>query len=193
MPTQEFEFYTTKPKDAKKLTEENKNDLKVILDMCDGLLFPGGYMWYEFEEYAYSYAYQKNMPVLGICAGMQMMACVDLDFEKGVLNKNGTELEHRKREKKYVHNIIIEEGTLLKQILGVDKVKVNSKHRYSVKKVKNLKISAYSEDGLIEAIEEKNKDFMIGVQWHPESMIDYDEYANKLITAFIKKCKENND
>lgn len=44
---------------------------------------------------------------------------------------------------------------------------------------------AYSEDGIIEAIEDKTKRFFIGVQWHPESLIN-DEYSNKLFDYFIK-------
>lgn len=50
----------------------------------------------------------------------------------------------------------------------------------------DLDIVAYSEDEIIEAIEDKKKKFFIGVQWHPESLT-YDEYSNKLFDFFIKK------
>ena len=50
----------------------------------------------------------------------------------------------------------------------------------------------YGSDGLIEAIELPEKDFVIGVQWHPEKMVKYDVYANKIIDGFIEKCKEKN-
>lgn len=44
---------------------------------------------------------------------------------------------------------------------------------------------AYSEDGIIEAIEDKNKRFFIGVQWHPESLME-DRYSDKLFSYFIE-------
>jgi len=52
----------------------------------------------------------------------------------------------------------------------------------------NLNISAISKEGYIEAIEDPNKNFFIGVQWHPESMIEYDEKQNNLFKYFVKCC-----
>jgi putative glutamine amidotransferase len=60
---------------------------------------------------------------------------------------------------------------------------------YHVTYINNFIVSAYSPDGLIEAIELPDKDFVLGVQWHPEKMVKYDVYANKIIDGFIEKCK----
>ena len=68
---------------------------------------------------------------------------------------------------------------------------VNSRHNEHIDSVDNFVVSAISEDGIIEAIEDKNKNFVLGIQWHPESMLDYDIYACDIYKYFINKCKEN--
>lgn len=175
------------------LTIEEKEDLKRLVDMCDGLLIPGGYKWFEYDIFVYKYALEKNIPILGICLGMQMMCQVDQNdnsnMYENIIVKNETLLNHCKRENKYVHNINIIENTKLSEIFKEKEITVNSKHNYHATKTTNLTVSAYSEDGLIEAVEYSNKDFVIGVQWHPEGMLDYDLNANKLLDEFINKCR----
>lgn len=193
LPTQDVEYESLRPKDTPKLTEEEKNELKRLVDMCDGLLLPGGYKWYEFDEFIYNYALEKNMPILGICAGMQMMCKIDQNKNnicKDAIVGNDTAIDHHQRDKEYVHNVSIIDHTILSKILGEKEIKVNSKHNYHVSRTTNLKVSAYSEDGLIEAVEYDDKDFVIGVQWHPETMLDYDENANKILDEFINKCRK---
>ncbi len=193
LPTQDVEYDSLKPKDTPKLTEEEKNELKRLVDMCDGLLLPGGYKWYEFDEFIYNYALEKNMPILGICAGMQMMCRIDQNKNnicKDTTVRNDTTINHHQRDKKYVHNVSIIDNTILSKIIDEKEIKVNSKHNYHVSSTANLKVSAYSEDGLIEAVEYDDKDFVIGVQWHPETMLDYDENANKILDEFINKCRK---
>lgn len=193
LPTQDVEYESLRPKDTPKLTEEEKNELKRLVDMCDGLLLPGGYKWYEFDEFIYNYALEKNMPILGICAGMQMMCKIDQNKNnicKDAIVGNDTAIDHHQRDKEYVHNVSIIDHTILSKIIGEKEIKVNSKHNYHVSSTANLKVSAYSEDGLIEAVEYDDKDFVIGVQWHPETMLDYDENANKILDEFINKCRK---
>lgn len=193
LPTQDVEYESLRPKDTPKLTEEEKNELKRLVDMCDGLLLPGGYKWYEFDEFIYNYALEKNMPILGICAGMQMMCRIDQNKNnvcKDTTVRNDTAIDHHQRDKEYVHNVSIIDHTILSKIIGEKEIKVNSKHNYHVSSTANLKVSAYSEDGLIEAVEYDDKDFVIGVQWHPETMLDYDENANKIFDEFINKCRK---
>jgi len=87
----------------------------------------------------------------------------------------------------YAHEIRIKRNSKLYNIFKSDIIKVNSRHKSVIKNTK-LNISALSQDGYIEAIEDLNKRFFIGVQWHPESMVKYDNKQNNLFKYFIKCC-----
>ena len=193
VPNQDVEYDSIRPIEVPKMTEEEISDLKSMVDMCDAILIPVGYKWYEFDEVIYNYALDKNMPILGICAGMQMMCRIDNNknaVTEDTTVLNNTEINHHQRDTKYVHKVNIKENTKLFNIIGKKIIDVNSKHNYHVENISNLNVSAISEDGLIEAVEYGDKNFVIGVQWHPETMLDYDEYANKIFDEFINKAKE---
>ncbi|MEG2028755.1 MAG: gamma-glutamyl-gamma-aminobutyrate hydrolase family protein [Bacilli bacterium] len=186
VPLSTVDYISTKTSDMPKLTDNEKEVLRNMVDICDGIIIPGGYKWFEYDEYVVKYAIEKDIPVLGICMGMQLLSSID---NGGLsLELNETKINHRQRKEKYVHSISIIDNTLLYNIINNNKINVNSNHRYHAVKVNNFVVSAYSEDGLIEAIELQNKKFVLGVQWHPEKMLDYDEYANKLYDCFIGKC-----
>ena len=156
-----------------------------MLNICDGLIIPGGYRIYNFHEYLVCEAIKRDIPILGICMGMQLLA--NLDNQENCLVPNETEINHRQTGVKYVHKVRLLDDTKLKSIINKDEISVNSKHRYHVDKVKNFIISAYSEDGLIEGIEKADSTFVVGVQWHPEKMYTYDEDANKLLSEFRRQ------
>jgi len=83
-----------------------------------------------------------------------------------------------------LHTITIKENSFLHKTYQKDKMEVNSFHHQSVKKVaEGFCVTAYAEDGTIEAIE---KDNMIGVQWHSEEMNDLEFFRN-----FVKTFLEN--
>jgi putative glutamine amidotransferase len=85
--------------------------------------------------------------------------------------------------KNYVHNINIMKNSKLGSIINKENILVNSRHKEYITKT-DLNIVAYSSDGLIEAIEDTDKKFFIGVQWHPESLKN-DLYSKLLFDAFI--------
>lgn len=190
LPTNDFLY--DHHNDVPLLTKEEKEDIYSIAQLCDGILFQGGLDWYEYDAIVYNYAFEKDIPILGICAGMQMMACIDnYNFFSDLTIPNNTEINHQEKNKKYVHKVEVVNNTLLYDIVKTKCLNVNSRHNYHIAEVNNFIISAYSTDGLIEAIEYPNKRFILGVQWHPESMLYYDEYANKIFARFLKMCQKN--
>ncbi len=187
-PLLSIDYYGTKLSEIPYLTEKEKETYREIVDMCDGLIIPGGYRMYDYSEYIAKYAIDKNIPVLGICLGMQLLA--KIDNESYCLEENATTINHKQLNADYAHKVHIQDNTLLKEIINKDEISVNSKHRYHVAEVKNAIINAVSEDGLIEGIEFPDKNFVLGVQWHPERMIKYDEFGNKIFDRFIEECQK---
>lgn len=159
-----------------------EEDYKEIIDICDGVIFQGGDEFEEYDMVALKYAYDKDIPVLGICLGMQLMGTL---FDGIMIDVN-----NHKKKLDYVHSITIRKTSKLYNIFKNNIIKVNSRHKSVIKNTK-LEVSAISNDGYIEAIEDSNKKFFIGIQWHPENMIDYDEKQNNLFKYFVNCCKNN--
>lgn len=93
-----------------------------------------------------------------------------------------------------VHTVTIESGSILKEICGVDKLPVNSLHHQGVGNLSDkMKVSAKSEDGVIEAIEYKNLEerFILAMQWHPEMMAIKDERHQEIFNYFIGMSKKS--
>ena len=80
-------------------------------------------------------------------------------------------------------------GTRLRAIAGLDRLTVNSRQHQAVKALgRGLIVSARAEDGLIEGVELPGKKFVLGVQWHPESLSDRYPEAQALFNAFVGAC-----
>lgn len=159
--------------------DDNDNYIEKLplLENIDGVILVGGDDIYNFEYNLVKYLYNNDIPTLGICLGMQTMA-TSINGTLGQLNN----LEH-KSAKKYVHYIDINSSSLLYKIIGKDKIMVNSRHKDYVLNT-GLSIGATC-DGIIEEVEDKNKKFFVGVQWHPEDLDD--ENSDKLFNYFINK------
>jgi len=158
-----------------------EEDYKELIDICDGIVFQGGDDFEEYDFKALKYCHDKDIPVLGICLGMQLMGVL---FSGELIDIN-----NHKKDLDYAHSIRIKRDTKLYEIFNTDIIKVNSRHRSALKDTK-LNITALSNDGYIEAVEDSNKTFFIGVQWHPESMT-YDERQNNIFKYFLNVCNSN--
>ncbi|HWP93668.1 MAG TPA: gamma-glutamyl-gamma-aminobutyrate hydrolase family protein [Thermodesulfobacteriota bacterium] len=185
---------------------EKSSVLRDAVANIDGLLLPGGRdmdpKYYneephpklrlmskertESEMVILDEALKQNIPVLGICGGMQLINV----FFGGSLYQDipsmiSSAIVH---EKGALHEILVEDGTLLGEIVKEKNFSTKSYHHQSVKAVgKGLKISARCPDGIIEAIE-KEDHFIIGIQWHPER--EESGTSKRIFRAFIDRCRE---
>lgn len=194
LPVQDVFFTDLTQKAVPKLTAIEKEKLIDVIKLCDGILLPGGSRWYEYEEFICEYAHRHDIPVLGICQGMQIMGYVDRketddEAEETKTYRNDTVLDHHAIGVKYAHKVSITPGTKLFEILGATELSVNSRHNYNIGKAKNLKMTAISEDGIVEAIEDPDCKFYLSVQWHPEAMDEYDINQGNIIKEFINSCR----
>lgn len=184
-PTQDEIFQDKKISDINKMTFKEKIELNRILNKCDGIIKPGALRIYNYERYIYSYTFERNVPYMGICAGMQLMA----GYNKDINNiRNDEKVINHHSNDKYVHKLKILKNTLLYEILKEEEIMVNSRHRYHIDSSGIHSVSAISEDNIIEAIENDSRKFHIGLQWHPETLDDNN--SNKIFNRFIEESKK---
>lgn len=195
VPTQKIKYDRKKKvSETPRLTDEEKKDLERQVDVCDGIIIPGGMVWYEIHEYIFDYALKKNKSILGICLGMQIMARVitkkyNIDYQN-ILNE--TQIDHKNTpSNEYCHEVLLDQNSKLYSIIGKEKIKVNSRHNYHIGETREFIITAYSTDNIPEAIEHPNKKFVIGIQWHPEKMYEQDDNCKKIFDALINSCNKD--
>jgi len=134
-------------------------------------------------------ALKRNMPLLGICRGEQMLSiATGGTLIQDIASVKSNCLKHRQdapREYR-THSVTVAPGSKLAQILGAGEIKVNTFHHQAVKDVpKGFRVSAIAPDGIIEAIESEQHCFALGVQWHPECMWNVDNNYDPLFNALI--------
>ncbi len=125
-------------------------------------------------------AMNRNIPILGICRGIQVIAASmggglfqDIEEQYGKFT-----LQHNPNEdiKEPKHSIIFSEDSLLRNLFGKERIEVNSFHHQAVRSVpEGFKVTARATDGIIEGIESERFFPIIGVQWHPERMLLNDD------------------
>ncbi len=167
--------------------------IKEALEEVDGVIFPGGERVTNFSLEIMDYCYKNKIPVLGICLGMQTMAMysVNLDSKKNILKKvDGHWPFNIKRENSLdvTHKDFVDEDSILFTIIKKKEIMVNSLHHSTISEVgSKFKVVIKSEDGVIEGIEYMGDDrFMIGVQFHPEILPQF----NNIFEYFIKECEK---
>lgn len=132
------------------------------------------------ELLAVRLAYARQLPILGICRGIQVLTAAlggtlyqdiveSFDATSSVkLIKHSQDLDRGTAS----HSVLLAEGSLLRSLFGVPKMAVNSFHHQAVRSCgPHLRISAKAPDGIIEAVESNAHKPVLGVQWHPECFI----------------------
>jgi len=144
----------------------------------------------DFEWAITNGALKRDMPVLGICGGQQLLNVVlGGTLIQHIPDEIADALAHEQPNPRDEagHDVTVTEGTLLHGIAGNTRLSVNSAHHQAVKDVAtNVVVNAVAPDGVIEGIEATDYRFCLGVQWHPEFSIDP---ADSLIfKAFIAEA-----
>ena len=120
-------------------------------------------------------AANRQIPILGICRGLQVMtAALGGKLYQDIYKEASATLKHSQDTDRHVctHTVCLTQESHLAQIFGTEALAVNSFHHQAVKEAApGFAVSALSPDGLIEAVESTQHKSMIGVQWHPECMI----------------------
>lgn len=139
---------------------------------------------------------QKNKPILGICRGAQILSIAaggDM-YQDIFAQSTGELLQHDQQAPNWhaSHFVHVTKGTILSSITGVEKFKVNSFHHQAVRNIPSgFLVSGVASDGIIEAFESENHSFVMGIQWHPESLLLKDDLISSTIfRCFIGACSK---
>ncbi len=132
-------------------------------------------------------ALARDKPVLGICGGEQLLAvALGGTLLQHIPDSVPDALEHEQRNPRDQpsHAVSVVPGTLLARIAEAETIQVNSAHHQSVRTPgKFAVVNATAPDGVIEGVEDPRYGFCLGVQWHPEFLID--QADRKIFQAFI--------
>jgi putative glutamine amidotransferase len=136
-------------------------------------------------------ALARDMPILGICGGQQLLAvALGGTLIQHIPDEISAPLAHEQPNPRTEpgHEVTIMPGTLLHKIAALDAIPVNSAHHQAVKDVPPaIIVNCRSSDGVIEGIEDPRRRFCLGVQWHPEYSISPADDA--VFAAFIEACR----
>ncbi len=199
------------------LLDEDPATLRAIYDRLDGLLIPGGVDLQpstygetpipecgnldpardRVELQLARWAIEDGKPLLGLCRGAQIINVAlggslyqDLAAQAPAYGKHdffptaGFARDH------LAHDVDLAPGSRLRELLQRDRVPVNSMHHQGIRGLApGLLASAVAPDGLVEAVESTDGRFLLGVQWHPESMVDVDPPTARLFDALVDAAR----
>lgn len=186
-----------------------------ILDLCQGLLLTGGY---DIDPALYGekrlevtnepdherdsaefelarHAIERDMPILAICRGIQVLNVLFGGTLWQDVNVQGaTAFKHSQFDipDKQVHEVDLVAGTPLAEVLGTTKIQVNSCHHQAIRQLASVfEVAGTSPDGIVEAAWMPKRRFVWGVQWHPESLYLEHPEDMALATAFVEACRKS--
>lgn len=183
--------------------------IEQLAELCDGFLLTGGHdvspeLYGEkilkecgeicperdiMEKHLLELALDADKAVLGICRGIQFINAVlggSLYQDLPTQHESSTKHVQKPPYDVPVHKVNVCEKSPLYELLGKEKLDVNSYHHQAVKELSpELEAMAYSEDGLVEAVCMPEKNFIWAVQWHPEFSYKVNEDSKKIFSAFV--------
>jgi putative glutamine amidotransferase len=193
---------------------EDEETLRALYDRMDGLLLPGGVdldpATYgedplpgcgrldpsrdRVELLLAGWAIIEGKPLFGLCRGLQIVNVAlggslyqDLAAQRADAIKHdyfptaGFARDH------LAHEVIVASGSRLDALVGTAPLRVNSMHHQAVKQLApGLASTAVAPDGVVEALETTGTQFLLGVQWHPESLAERDPRMHRLVAGFVE-------
>jgi putative glutamine amidotransferase len=195
------------------LPPDTANEVASLLPRLDGLIITGGAdidpnhyngnaqhpsltkIDYERDssELALIRAWlNTEKPMLCVCRGMQVL---NVAFG-GTMHEHIPDVRendiHRSADGLWtIHEILVDENSLLAQVMGTNKVETYSGHHQAVKAIgQGLCVVAQAPDGIVEAIEHEKHPWLIGVQWHPEKSAATDPSQQALFDALVKQAAQ---
>lgn len=194
---------------------EEADRINSLLSQLDGLLLAGGAdinpLYYGdiphpylgtveeerdiFELKLAKRALERDIPILGICRGLQVLNVAaggslyqDLEREIG---PDHFHVRTQFRKWQGSHSVSLLEGRKIYKAIGQKSLMVNSFHHQAVKTLgRDFEATAWSFDGVIEAIESKVHHYVTAVQWHPEMMAERDELQQRLFNHFVNEISK---
>jgi putative glutamine amidotransferase len=199
-----------------RVLDYHADPVEQVLTWCDGILLPGGIDVHparygeaphptvtevneardEYEGALIRAALAKDVPLLAICRGMQILnVAAGGTLVQDIPTQITTDVKHTVDNPKnaIAHEVWVTPGsrlwTLMRESIEEgDALKVNSRHHQSVQRLADgFEVTATAPDGIVEAIERKGPAFCLGVQWHPENFWRTGEFR-PLFEGFIAAC-----
>lgn len=138
---------------------------------------------------------RPRLPILCVCRGMQLLnVALGGDLVPHIPDRYGERIPHRGPQLKPIpHAVRLAEGSRLASVLSTDDLMVQSIHHQAVNRLgAGLRAVAWSEDGVVEAIESEHHDFVVAVQWHPELEALGDPRPLRLFEALVASSRRTN-
>ena len=193
---------------------DDQERLRAIYERLDGIVFPGGadIAPGEYHEQPIDnlnviepdrdrtelvlarWAFDDDLPVLGICRGQQLLnVALGGSLYQDLRHQGVTQVEHSDADGRartaLLHRVRLDPDSRLAQLIDETSIDVNSLHHQAVKSVApELRVTGKSDDGVIEAIESPDRRFLIAVQWHPEEIDDL-PWVRRLFQGFAKAAQ----
>ena len=189
--------------------------LHAIYERLDGIVFPGG-ADVTPEEYGEEpmdglidvqperdhtelrlarWAFDDNLPTLGICRGQQLInVALGGTLYQDLLHQEATSVDHSgddgRARSALVHRVRLDPDSQLAQLIDETSLDVNSLHHQAVKDIaRALRVTGRSDDGVIEAVESPERRFWIAVQWHPEEIDDL-PWVRRLFSGLVRAAAD---
>lgn len=193
---------------------ENEEALNRYIEICDGVLFTGGcdieprifgeevrdtcgkiQVSRDTLELAFfKKAFTHKKPIMGICRGIQLInVALGGTLFQDIPTECPSKISHQQTEPKTLpsHSVKIISDTPLMELIGKEKMTANSFHHQAIKALgEGLRVMAYSNDGIIEAVYYNGEAYVRGYQWHPELLCTSDDDSKALFDNFIEHSKK---